>query len=161
MASPAVLPASGLMTRISLSVSLAGLPNLDNTSRTDACVKCALIHEKVGFTELGTTEVVKDDLNPRFSTPIFVDYHFEEVQTLRFWVVDVDKKSGDNIGEYNCTLGDIVGSRGQQLTGILKVSVKGYGEPRIIIRAEEVKGANQTVRMQFAGSHLDSTHINC
>lgn len=44
--------------------------------------------------ELGKTEMIKDNLNPKFATSVVVDYYFEEVQQLRFTVVDVDKPNG-------------------------------------------------------------------
>jgi hypothetical protein len=38
--------------------------------------------------------MIKDNLNPKFATSVIVDYYFEEVQQLRFTVVDVDKPNG-------------------------------------------------------------------
>ena len=34
--------------------------------------------------QIGRTEWVKDNLNPDFTTPITLQYYFEEVQTIRF-----------------------------------------------------------------------------
>lgn len=36
------------------------------------------------FTEVGRTEVIKNNLNPEFSHKFVVDYRFEESQKLKF-----------------------------------------------------------------------------
>ena len=51
-------------------------------------------------------------LNPQFSTPVIVDYFFEELQKLRFAVYDIDSASGslknaDFLGQTECTLGQV------------------------------------------------------
>jgi len=47
-----------------------------------------------------------------------MSYFFEKTQKLRFVIVDCDNEqtmTGDEIGAYECTLGQIMGSRGQTL----------------------------------------------
>lgn len=51
-----------------------------------------------------------NNLNPVFGVKFKVDYHFEEVQKLKFALFDEDKCSSqlyehDFLGEYICTLG--------------------------------------------------------
>lgn len=157
MALPVVLPTAGPMTRVSLSFSLANLPDLDITSKTDAMVVVSMSTSNGAPVKIGQTEKAKDNLNPRFATPVVVDYCFETVQKLSIWVGDIDNHGVDHIGDFSCTLGDIVGARGQQLTTNLKMAQMSYRQAQITIRAEEVHGANMTVFFQFAGSHLDST----
>ena len=41
---------------------------------------------------VGRTEVIRDNLNPVFSTPIVMDYSFEKEQKVRFLVLDIDVK---------------------------------------------------------------------
>ncbi len=36
------------------------------------------------WVEIARTEIVKDDLNPNFATPIVLDYFFEEVQPIKY-----------------------------------------------------------------------------
>jgi hypothetical protein len=43
---------------------------------------------------VGKTEEIKDTLNPKFSKSVTIDYYFEEVQKMRFVVVDIDKPTG-------------------------------------------------------------------
>lgn len=147
----------GPTTRVSLSFSLQNLPDLDVMSKTDATV---VVYMSVGNgpeVKIGQTEKAKDNLNPRFATPIVVDYQFEAVQKLRILVGDVDDHQTEMIGAYNCTLGDIVGSKGQQLTVNLKMHHMRYRQAVMTVRAEEVRGANMSLYFQFAGSKLDST----
>ncbi|KAL0167961.1 hypothetical protein M9458_036183, partial [Cirrhinus mrigala] len=51
-----------------------------------------------------------NNLNPVFGVKFQVDYHFEEVQKLKFAMFDEDKCSSqlyehDFLGEFTCTLG--------------------------------------------------------
>ena len=51
-------------------------------------------------------------LHPQFSTPVIVDYFFEELQKLKFMIYDIDSASGslknaDFLGEMQCTLGQV------------------------------------------------------
>ena len=53
-----------------------------------------------------------NSLNPQFSTPVIVDYFFEELQKLKFMIYDIDSASGslknaDFLGEMHCTLGQV------------------------------------------------------
>jgi hypothetical protein len=124
-------------------------------SKTDATI---VVYMSVGNgpeVKLGQTEKAKDNLNPRFATPVVVDYQFELVQKLRFLVGDVDDHQTEMIGAYNCTLGDIVGAKGQQTTVNLKMHHMRYRQASMTVRAEEVKGANMNLFFQFGGSKLD------
>ena len=132
------------------------LPNLDVASKSDPQVVVTLSDAR-GKRIIGQTEVVADNLNPKFATAIPLDYYFEEVQTLSFEIFDVDATSRDYIGQVTCTVGDIFGSRGQELVRQVAVkTVKLIGKaPMMAIRGEEVKGMNATVNFRLSGSHLD------
>lgn len=152
-------PSAGPVTKISLSLSLNNLPDLDIMSKTDAKVLVYLKSSNHGEVKIGQTEKAKDNLNPRFATPIMVDYFFETVQTLTFVVGDVDDNKTDGIGSFCCTLGSIVGARGQQLTANLAMARSTYRQATITIRAEEVRGSNNSVVFSWSGSQLDSTFL--
>jgi len=77
--------------------------------------------------EIGHTETLKDNLDPFFTTPIAIDFRFQETQKLQFQVFDVDKArctggniGGDLLGLFHCTLGQVVGSPGRTLIGNLE-----------------------------------------
>lgn len=60
--------------------------------------------------QLGRTETAVNNLNPVFGVKFQVDYHFEEIQKLRFAMFDEDKCATqlyehDFLGEFICTLG--------------------------------------------------------
>lgn len=62
--------------------------------------------------QLDRTETAVNNLNPAFSKKFIVDYHFEEVQKLKFALFDQDKSSmqlyeHDFLGEFSCTLGTV------------------------------------------------------
>ena len=62
--------------------------------------------------QVGRTERLDNTLNPRFSKAIIMDYFFEELQKLKFFIYDIDSpsmnlKSADFLGEMECTLGQV------------------------------------------------------
>uniref|UniRef100_A0A8C2Z5S9 Copine-3 n=1 Tax=Cyclopterus lumpus TaxID=8103 RepID=A0A8C2Z5S9_CYCLU len=97
------------VTRVELSVTAASLLDRDVASKSDPF--CVLFHEVDGnWVELGRTETAVNNLNPVFGVKFRVDYHFEEIQKLRFAIFDEDKCATqlyehDFLGEFICTLG--------------------------------------------------------
>uniref|UniRef100_A0A8C6WIE6 Copine-3 n=1 Tax=Neogobius melanostomus TaxID=47308 RepID=A0A8C6WIE6_9GOBI len=66
--------------------------------------------------QLGRTETAVNNLNPVFGKKFQVDYHFEEIQKLRFAMFDEDKCASqlyehDFLGEFICNLGVIVSNK--------------------------------------------------
>uniref|UniRef100_A0A8C2XPQ5 Copine II n=1 Tax=Cyclopterus lumpus TaxID=8103 RepID=A0A8C2XPQ5_CYCLU len=103
------------VTRVELSVTAASLLDRDVASKSDPF--CVLFHEVDGnWVELGRTETAVNNLNPVFGVKFRVDYHFEEIQKLRFAIFDEDKCATqlyehDFLGEFICTLGVIVSNK--------------------------------------------------
>ena len=66
-----------------------------------------------GWVEVGRTEKIVDSLDPRWQTKFLLDYKFEEKQTLRFSVYDIDSDfhqkmdDHDNLGHIDCSLGEV------------------------------------------------------
>ncbi|PKU42417.1 protein nlrc5 isoform x1 [Limosa lapponica baueri] len=95
--------------KVELSVCGQNLLDRDVTSKSDPF--CVLFMEVNGkWVELDRTETAVNNLNPAFSKKFIVDYHFEEVQKLKFALFDQDKSSmqlyeHDFLGEFSCTLG--------------------------------------------------------
>ena len=102
-----------LVQMVELHLSCEHLPKMDTLSHTDAYIQVWERFETTGggaaaasfrsrgeWVEIGTTEVIWDTENPKFSTSIELAYHFEEQQSLRFTVMDKDVASADDlIGE--------------------------------------------------------------
>lgn len=80
-------------------------------SFSDKAVRCTYLNYSVSL-QLDRTETAVNNLNPAFAKKFIVDYHFEEVQKLKFALFDQDKSSTqlyehDFLGEFSCTLGTV------------------------------------------------------
>lgn len=89
--------------------------------------------------EVGRTETVKDNLNPKFTKQFQLDYHFEEQQPLRFAVYDQDSRRAtladhDLIGVVDTTLGNIMGHRGDVTEPIHHPSSRSF-RGQLVVRA--------------------------
>uniref|UniRef100_A0A8D0CTW8 Copine Va n=1 Tax=Sander lucioperca TaxID=283035 RepID=A0A8D0CTW8_SANLU len=107
----------------------------------------------------GRTEVIDNTLNPDFVRKYILDYFFEEKQTLRFDVYDIDSKSPDLakhdfLGQIYCTLGEIVGSPASRLEKPLG-GIPGKKCGTIILSAEELGNCRDYATMQFCANKLD------
>ncbi|MGH0144725.1 UNVERIFIED_CONTAM: hypothetical protein FKN15_011409 [Acipenser sinensis] len=107
---------------------------------------------------ISRTETAINNLNPVFGVKFVIDYHFEEIQKLKFTLFDQDKPSlqlyeHDFLGEFTCNLGVIVSSK--KLTRPL---VLGNGKPAgkgtITIAAQELSD-NRIISLSMAGRKLD------
>ncbi|XP_019852495.1 PREDICTED: copine-9-like isoform X2 [Amphimedon queenslandica] len=149
---------SDVYSKVELSIECTNLKDLDTFSKSDPAV---FLFQKKGreWIKLGRTELIENNLNPKFATTFTLKYHFEEIQDLKFIVYDIDdKKHIDNpknqdiIGEMTCTLADIVAA-GQRYERKLRHK----GEPRggIRITVEEVQDSKFDVTLQLSASKLD------
>ncbi|XP_033896446.1 copine-2-like isoform X2 [Acipenser ruthenus] len=145
------------VTKVELSVSGQNLLDRDVTSKSDPF--CVLFLEVNGkWKEISRTETAINNLNPVFGVKFVIDYHFEEIQKLKFILFDQDKPSlqlyeHDFLGEFTCNLGVIVSSK--KLTRPL---VLGNGKPAgkgtITIAAQELSD-NRIISLSMAGRKLD------
>ncbi|XP_030416959.1 copine-5 isoform X1 [Gopherus evgoodei] len=167
-------------TKVELTVSCRHLLDKDTFSKSDPmCVLYTQGIETKQWREFGRTEVIDNTLNPDFVRKFILDYFFEEKQSLRFDLYDVDSKSPDLskhdfLGQAFCTLGEIVGSAGSRLekpltmgaftlhsrTGKPMPSVSNGGIPgkkcgTIILSAEELGNCRDVATMQFCANKLD------
>lgn len=106
------------------------------------------------WTELGRTECIKDDLNPKFVKSFLLDYRFNEVQPLRFEVYDIDSKysleSQDYIGEVETTLGEVAAARSQMLTHEIK-----YRKPQLVAKKRGYLAAQESAAHEY-GPHASA-----
>uniref|UniRef100_A0A8C4S0V0 Copine-2 n=1 Tax=Erpetoichthys calabaricus TaxID=27687 RepID=A0A8C4S0V0_ERPCA len=146
------------VTKVELSVSGENLLDRDVTSKSDPF--CVLFLELNGkWVEIGRTETAINNLNPVFGRKFVIDYHFEEIQKLKFALFDQDKSSTqlyehDFLGEFTCTLGVVVSSK--KLTRPL---VLGNGKPAgkelsQYITAQELSD-NRVISLTMMGRKLD------
>ncbi|EGD81311.1 hypothetical protein PTSG_11347 [Salpingoeca rosetta] len=72
-------------SRLQLHISCSHLKRADALSKSDPFV-VVLLASPSGYVEIGRTEVIKNDSNPKFADEVDIDYYFESVQDLRFCV---------------------------------------------------------------------------
>ncbi|KAL5473574.1 hypothetical protein EMCRGX_G028070 [Ephydatia muelleri] len=156
-------PSSNLSYKVELSVSCSNLKNLDRFSKSDPVVFLYSRGREVKWTQVGRTEFIENNLNPKFSTTLSMEYRFEEVQNLQFVVYDVDDKHHvDNIekqqllGAMECTLAEIVAA-GVQLTKPL--ILKGKQAGKITIQAEEVRNSKLAVNVEHSATKLEKKDL--
>uniref|UniRef100_A0A8D0AR03 Copine-3 n=1 Tax=Sander lucioperca TaxID=283035 RepID=A0A8D0AR03_SANLU len=99
-----------------------------------------------------------NNLNPVFGVKFQVDYHFEEIQKLRFAMFDEDKCATqlyehDFLGEFICTLGVIVSNKKLHRPLIL-ANGKPAGKGSITITAQELSD-NRIITLTLSGRKLD------
>ncbi|KAK3548829.1 hypothetical protein QTP70_020720 [Hemibagrus guttatus] len=155
-AGPAIGP-QHCVTKVELSVSCSNLLDRDVASKSDPF--CVLFQDvDSNWVELGRTETAVNNLNPVFGVKFQVDYHFEEVQKLKFAMFDEDKCSSqlyehDFLGEFICTLGVIVSNKKLHRPLIL-ANGKPAGKGAITITAQELSD-NRIITLSMCGRKLD------
>uniref|UniRef100_A0A250Y2Z7 Copine-2 n=1 Tax=Castor canadensis TaxID=51338 RepID=A0A250Y2Z7_CASCN len=147
--------------KVELSVSGQNLLDRDVTSKSDPF--CVLFTENNGrWMEYDRTETAVNNLNPAFSKKFVLDYHFEEVQKLKFALFDQDKSSmqldeHDFLGQFSCSLGTIVSSK-KITRPLLLMNDKPAGKGLITIVAQELSD-NRVITLSLAGRKLDKKDL--
>ena len=104
---------SSLKTTINLMISGRKLKDLDVMSKSDPV---CILYEKVNgqWSKIGTTEQIKNNLNPDFTKAFEMSYFFERNQEVRFLMIDGDGHGDyDTIGTVETTIGAIMGAKQQ------------------------------------------------
>jgi len=157
----------GLSSLVELYIKCLNLKNMDHFSKSDPCVVVQMDEQppRKQWKDIGRTEVIKNNLNPTFKKTFSIVYKFEQVQSLRFMVYDVDNATAsleddDFIGCMTCSLAEICGSRGMQLVKPL-ANHKGKVNGRIVVTADEMNKSSTTdgnrddlIELGFRGTHL-------
>ncbi|KAM9235400.1 copine-3 isoform 1-T2 [Leptosomus discolor] len=151
--------AAQCVTKVELTIACTNLLDKDVGSKSDPL--CVLLQNTSGqqWYEVDRTERVKNSLNPRFAKKFLIDYYFELVQKLKFGIYDIDNKTfdlsdDDFLGEFECTLGQIVSSGTLTKPLVLK-NGRPAGRGNIMITAEEVKD-NRVVVLEVEARKLDN-----
>lgn len=145
---------------ISLHISCRNLADLDTFTVSDP-----VCHVYVGEGEhqdrwklYGKTEQIENNLNPDFVTHFEMDYYFEKEQRIKIEVYDVDITELEHIGNFETTLGAIMGSMNTTQMGELYLPKKKTKKSRgkIILRAEKVSTSNDLIKFSVNISNLKS-----
>ncbi|PRP79610.1 hypothetical protein PROFUN_12800 [Planoprotostelium fungivorum] len=156
---------------IRLEISCSGLARVDLLSKSDPLVLVYIkkLGQRSTWKEVGRTECIKNNHNPKFATPIEpIPYEFPVRQQLKFWVIDVDQmnqfdttriESQDKIGRVKCELAQIVGAPGGIFSAPLKNTNNPKGSGFIHIRATEIGSKNSFARIVITGHNLDKKDV--
>ena len=143
-------------TNIELSVHCTNLKDKDVFSKSDPV--CLLLEKYQNrWIEIGRTEMIMNDLNPRWTKKFNVVFDPQSPKQLKFEIYDWDNQSRktnrqDYLGYAEISLGTVLSSPGKQLTS----SLKNGGGGKITILAEEINSSlREQVRIQFEAHRLD------
>jgi len=154
--------ASAGNSKIELSLECNGLFDADVFSKSDPFV---VVYMRAGsasgsssgrWSEIGRTEIIMNNLNPKFSKKFDIDYAFEVVQTLKFEVYDMDEASSnlakhDFLGECQVNLGELVcDPNGLKLP--LKQRDGSIFQGHLKARAEELLKSREFFKLRFAAN---------
>eukprot|EP01080_Neovahlkampfia_damariscottae_P004598 gene4598-7980_t len=150
-----------LSSKVELIIKCRKLIKLDTFSASDPmCI--VYKKEKSKWKEFGRTEFQKDQPNPVFKKTFMMDFKFEETQYLKFLVLDVDDVKSSKIedqeviGEIECKLAEIIGSRGSMLTkDLIYPKDKSRKNGLICVTADEVKNEKYDLTFRFSCKGLD------
>ncbi|XP_047424458.1 copine-3-like isoform X2 [Mugil cephalus] len=158
---PALGP-THLTTKVELTISCENLMDMDVFSKSDPL--CALYMKSSGsqWYEFGRTEMILNCLNPKFAKKFVIDYYFETLQSLKFCVYDIDNNTydlGDDdfLGEFQCTLGQIVSNR-QMTRPLLLKDQRPAGRGTITICAEEITDT-RVANLEVSARRLDKKFL--
>ncbi|KAM9307867.1 copine-3 [Gastrophryne carolinensis] len=151
--------AAQCVTKVELNISCDNLLDKDIGSKSDPL--CVLLVKTSGnqWAQVDRTERISNCLSPKFSKKFVVDYYFEVVQNLKFSIYDIDNKTydlsdDDFLGEFVCTLGQIVSSK--KLTKpLVLANGRPAGKGTITIFAEEIKD-NRVAQFEVEARKLDN-----
>jgi hypothetical protein len=145
-----------LSQSISLTIQCKHLHSSDVFSKSDPYAKLAL-KTSGRWQDLGRTETLQNDHNPKFTKEFIVTYRFEEVQECLVTIMDDDygKTNDDLLGQASFVLGTLMGSRGQKIRIPLR-NTSGRLNGEVIISATEgVTGGGDELIAIFACRNLD------
>jgi len=155
------LPPS-LEMKVELHISCRKLKDLDVFSKSDPVCHFFLWNERTrSWTRFGHTEVVNNNLNPDFEKYFTISYSFEKQQRLRFVILDQDITDAEEIGFFETTLGNVMGSKNQTMTGQLRIARSNANRGQIIVRAEAVSESNHVIIYQITAHGLANKGGGC
>jgi Ca2+-dependent lipid-binding protein len=97
--------------KLEMWLSARNLINTDFIGKSDPRCQVSIRRWNENWQILGTTETIKEDLNPDWKTVFKFDYQFCQHQILAFEIVDVDDRTGDPddpLGKTYVSVGDLI-----------------------------------------------------
>jgi hypothetical protein len=150
-----------LVEKIDLFLSAHELSKIHTFNLTDAFA-VVYLHDRAKniLVKLGTTEIIRDNRSPTWTTVFTMDYLFESVQNvvIRVFQEEGGRPTSDEnrhsmIGESNFRLSDLMCAPSQKMS--LTVRHSGRGEQgSLLVRAESKSNTRDLFCVQFAGQKL-------
>jgi Ca2+-dependent lipid-binding protein len=107
-------------SEVELHFSCRKLKDMDFVGKSDPYVRVSVKTKKdLQYRKIGETEILKENLNPDFTTGIKAEYLFELHQDVKIEVYDDDGKKDDLIGVCYTNMGTLVGSKNQTFSADL------------------------------------------
>ncbi|KJH44842.1 C2 domain protein [Dictyocaulus viviparus] len=146
---------------ILLTLKASELRDKDVFSKSDPmCVVSQFVGRLSGegrWVECGRTEKLQNTLNPEWATQMRIQYFFEEKQTMKFEIYDIDSSSTDLsahdfLGRVECDLAEIVSNRPfrRPLSGL-----KGYCGELTVWSDEIDEGSKESVQFHISARKLE------
>jgi hypothetical protein len=126
---------------------------MDTFSKSDPQLQIFL-EEKNTYKEIGRTELINDNLNPKFTRSLMMDYYFESVQRLKIKCWDIDNvklplEKQDFIGELIITLADIISHGGRVSRSLVNPKFpKGCGVLHVDL--SEIRDLSTSAELKFS-----------
>ena len=146
--------------KVQIFLSCRKLKDVETFSNSDPFIEVFQKRSSGQWVKMGQTEVIWDNLNPDFIRSFTLNYYFEEQSYLMFKVFDANLENGKEVkglqlGEAQCTLGEIAGSKGQKIIKTLFLPGEKRSKGNLIVRMEEVASENSDeVSISFAAKGL-------
>ena len=155
------------LLKLDLQIECQRLPKKDSFSQADAFCGIWELPPNVDVTkkvsrlptklerEVGRTEVMRANKNPRFSTTFRLEYKFQAEQAYVIRVYDedlryaTDLKEHDFIGGCVFTLGELMGGAGCAIARPL-----GRGKSFVILVGQEIIETREVLNFRFSGQDL-------
>jgi len=156
-------PPSMPTTKLELTLRCQDLPKSDLFSKSDPmCVVYLKDSSQAEWTEVGRTEVINDDHDPKWAKKVEVNYSFETKQQIKFAVYDIDSSSPEKLGEqellgrYETTMAYFIKSQNKLFTAVLKDSPGlGSTKAKIFANIEETGSDENVVQLQLSAHDLE------
>ena len=101
------LVSGGLSNKLELGFECENLPKLD-ANLNDSDPFCVLYKQQgsdSSWTQIGKTEIIHDNANPKFKKKFMVDFRFEKREVYKVEVYDADDSQTDDLSAH-----DFIGS---------------------------------------------------
>ena len=146
-----------------LSISGESLKDTGFTSKSDPFCVVFVKDANGRWIEAGRTEIISNNLHPKWVNRVIVFYRFEEVQEIQFDVYamaeafsnnstsKVDLRKQHHLGTCKSTLGQVLKNDGAW-SGALQIG--GNVRGRVTVRSEEVAASNTLCTIQLRCSSL-------